>query len=212
MTRALITGFEPFMGFGENPAWAVARMVQDEPPQGVEVTAVELPVAYGKAARGLREAVQRTEPDLVVSLGMSDRPGISVERVAVIDDCPVADNEGRKPTDEPIVPDGPAAYFSKLPIKRCVAAVRELGLPTEVSQTAGAFVCNHVFYSLMHLIATEHPDMRGGFVHVPMTPEQAAGSQRPSMPLTATSKGVRAVLATAAAHDTDIKVAEGVTS
>ena len=84
------------------------------------------------------------------------------------------DNGGDCPVDRPVVAGAPAAYFSGLPIKRIVATLRAAGIPASVSQTAGTFVCNHVFYSLAHLLATRHPSTRGGFIHLPMLPMQAA--------------------------------------
>ncbi|MFB9466702.1 pyroglutamyl-peptidase I [Streptomyces cinereospinus] len=215
MTRVLVTGFEPFAQDTYNPSWAAAQLLQDNPPDGMEVTAVQLPCVFGKSLHVLRQAVLETDPALVVSLGLSPRNGISVERVAInINDCPIPDNAGRQPVDEHIVPDGPAAYFSTLPIKRCVTEVhQQTGLKSEVSQTAGTFVCNHVFYGLMHLLATEGKQRRGGFVHIPHTPEMPAAANHfvPWLPVEDTARGLRVVLSTALAHDTDIAVAAGAT-
>ncbi|GAA2572587.1 MULTISPECIES: pyroglutamyl-peptidase I [Streptomyces] len=215
MTRVLVTGFEPFAQDTYNPSWAAAQLLQDNPPDGVEVTAVQLPCVFGKSLTVLREAVLDSDPALVVSLGLSPRDCISVERVAInVNDCPIPDNAGRKPVDEPIVPDAPAAYFSTLPIKRCVTEVQKrTGLNSAVSQTAGTFVCNHVFYGLMHLLATEGKQRRGGFVHIPHTPEMPAAANHfvPSLPVEDTAKGLRVVLSTALAHDTDLAVAAGAT-
>ncbi|MEV5546702.1 hypothetical protein AB0L35_11340 [Streptomyces sp. NPDC052309] len=143
------------------------------------------------------------------------RRGISIERVAInVDDSPGLDNDGQQPVDEPIVPDGPAAYFSTLPIKRCAAAVQQAGIYSEISLTAGTFVCNHVFYGLMHLLATEDKQRRGGFIHVPHTPEMPAvlAYGVPSMAVDTATEGLRIVLTTVAEHDTDIKVPWGTTS
>ncbi|MEU7562362.1 pyroglutamyl-peptidase I [Streptomyces eurythermus] len=215
MTRALVTGFEPFDIDTYNPSWAAAQMLQENPPEGAEVTAVQLPCVFGKSLEVLREAVLETDPALVLSVGLSGRNGISVERIAInVNDCPIPDNAGRKPVDEPIVPEGPAAYFSTLPIKRCMTEVqKQTGLYSEVSQTAGTFVCNHVFYGLMHLLATEGKQRRGGFVHIPHTPEmpRAVKGQVPSLPVDASANGLRVVLSTALAHESDIAVDAGAT-
>ncbi|MEU2059167.1 pyroglutamyl-peptidase I [Streptomyces sp. NPDC013455] len=214
MTRVLVTGFEPFDQDTYNPSWAAARLLQEDPPAGVEVTAVQLPCAYGESLRVLRKAVLETDPALVLSLGLSPRSGISIERVAInVDDCPVADNAGRTAKGEPIVTDGPAAYFSTLPIKRCAKEVWQNGMYAEISHTAGAFVCNHVFYGLMHLLATEGKQRRGGFVHIPHTPEMPAVAQgrAPSLPVDFTARGLRIVLSTALAHESDIDIAVGAT-
>ncbi|MFG2356347.1 hypothetical protein [Streptomyces sp. NPDC048521] len=109
--------------------------------------------------------------------------------------------------------DGPTAYFSTLPIKRCVQEVQKTGLNSEVSQTAGTFVCNHVFYGLMHLPATEGKQRRRGFVHIPHTPDMPAAANHfvPSLPLDTTADGLHVVLSTALAHETDITVAADAT-
>ncbi|MFJ4923717.1 pyroglutamyl-peptidase I [Streptomyces sp. NPDC088725] len=209
--KVLITGFEPFGGEDTNPSWEAASLVAAEPPAGLDVTAVELSCVYGVAIAELRSAVTELDPDLVLCTGQAGgRPGLSVERVALnIDDARIPDNAGNQPVDEPIVPGGPVAYFASLPVKACVEAVRAAGLPASVSQTAGTFVCNHVFYGLAHLIATQRPRLRGGFVHVPYAPHQVTAEDAPSMSVRDIAAGLGAILATAARTATDLKVAGG---
>lgn len=199
--RVLVTGFEPFGGESTNPSWQVAEAVAAAVP---EVTAVRLSCVFGTALDELRDAVEAHGPDLVLCLGQAGgRTGLSVERVAVnVDDARIPDNAGRQPVDEPVVEGGPAAYFAALPVKACVAAAREAGIPASVSQTAGTFVCNHVFYGLGHLVANERPGLRGGFVHVPYAPHQVTGRAEPSLSVRDMSTGVTAIL-TAALHTTD---------
>lgn len=211
--RVLITGFEPFGGEGVNPSWEAAERVAAAPPAGLEVTAVRLSCVYGRALEELRAAVSETEPDLVVSTGQAGgRPGLTVERVALnVDDARIPDNAGNQPVDQPVVPGGPVAYLSSLPVKACVAAVREAGLPASVSGTAGSFLCNHVFYGLAHLIATERPELRGGFVHVPYVPQQVTEKDEPSMSLADIAKGIAVIAETAARTSTDLRVPEGAT-
>ncbi|BCM66746.1 hypothetical protein EASAB2608_02080 [Streptomyces sp. EAS-AB2608] len=215
MTRVLVTGFEPFDKDTYNPSWAAAQLLQKSPPDGAEVTAVQLPCVFGESLKVLRDAVLETDPALVLSVGLSPRAGLSVERVAInVNDSPIPDNAGRQPIDEPIAPDGPAAYFSTLPIKRIVSEVeKQTDVNAWVSQTAGTFVCNHVFYGLMHLLATEGRQRRGGFVHIPHTPEMplAVNGQVPALPVESTAQGLRVVLSTALAHETDITVSAGTT-
>ncbi|MEU7256891.1 pyroglutamyl-peptidase I [Streptomyces rimosus] len=212
-TRVLLTGFEPFDGERTNPSWEAVRDVAATPPDGLEMTAVELPCVFGRSRTALREAVAEHDPDLVLCVGQAGgRPDLTVERIAVnIDDARIPDVSGAQPIDEPVAPGGPAAYFAALPVKACVAAVREAGLPASVSNTAGTFVCNHVFYDLMHLIATERPALRGGFVHVPYAPGQVTGRSLPSLPVSAVAEGLRVIAATAARTNTDIKVVGGAT-
>ncbi|GAA4803700.1 pyroglutamyl-peptidase I [Streptomyces ziwulingensis] len=215
MTRVLITGFAPFGGERVNPSWQAASLVAAEPPAGIEVVAAELPCVFGEALETLRDAVRATAPDLVLCLGQAGgRPGVTVERLGInVDDARIPDNAGRRPLDEPVIPDGPAAYFSTLPVKACVAALREAGVPAALSNTAGTFVCNHVAYGLGHLIATEFPRVRGGFVHVPWAPEQVTDGQAPSLPPATVAHGLRALLTAAARTPArqDLKVTEGAT-
>ncbi|WP_042366035.1 pyroglutamyl-peptidase I [Streptacidiphilus neutrinimicus] len=214
MTRVLLTGFEPFDGERTNPSWEAARLVADGPRlRGLEVTGVLLPCVFDSSVEALREAIRDTEPDLVLALGQATgRSGISVERVAVnLSDARIPDNAGRQPVDQPVVPGGPAAYFAALPVKACVAAVREAGVPASLSHTAGTFVCNHVFYALMHLIATERPRLRGGFVHVPASPGQVLDQAVPSLPTATVARGLRALLTTAATRHEDLPVPGGTT-
>ncbi|GAA2672644.1 pyroglutamyl-peptidase I [Streptomyces lunalinharesii] len=212
-TRVLLTGFEPFDGETTNPSWQAVRTAAGTPLDGFAVHTVELPCVYGASLTALRTAIAETSPDLVVCVGQAGgRPDVTVERVAVnVDDARIPDTAGAEPVDEPIVPGGPAAYFATLPIKACVAAVRAAGLPASVSNTAGTFVCNHVFYGLAHLIATELPHVRGGFVHVPYAPEQVTDRARPSLPVDAMATALRAIVVAAARTRTDLKVAEGAT-
>lgn len=197
--RVLLTGFEPFDGQEVNPSWdAVAHLAARSSPNLVH--AVQVPTAFGSAISALREAITGCLPDLVLSVGQAGgRAGVSLERIAInVDDARIPDNTGRQPIDEPVVPGGPAAYFSRLPIKACLLDLRAAGIPASVSQTAGTFVCNHLFYGLMHLIATERPELRGGFVHVPYAPQQVVDSAAPSMSVEMMVKGLDTILATCA--------------
>ncbi|MEU5209064.1 pyroglutamyl-peptidase I [Streptomyces sp. NPDC020742] len=213
MTRVLLTGFAPFDGESTNPSWQAVRAAVAEPPPGIAASAVELPCVYGASMAVLRAAIEETRPAVVICVGQAGgRPDITVERIAVnLDDARIPDAAGAEPIDEPIVPGGPAAYFSTLPVKACVAAVRAAGLPASVSHTAGTFVCNHVFYGLSHLIATELPGVRGGFVHVPYAPEQVTARALPSLPADAVARALREIAITAAHTDTDIRVVGGAT-
>jgi pyroglutamyl-peptidase len=192
MKNILLTGFEPFDGADVNPSWEAVRLVPG-------VRAVQLPCVFGEALEHLRAAVLQHEPSVIVCVGQAGgRSDVTVERVAVnLDDARIPDNAGRQPIDEPVVRGGPAAYFSTLPVKACVAAARSAGIPASVSHSAGTFVCNHIFYGLMHLIATERPTVRGGFVHVPFAPAQVLGEAKPSMPITMIAEALTAIVGAA---------------
>jgi pyroglutamyl-peptidase len=204
--RVLVTGFEPFGGETVNPSWQVAEALHGEVVASHAVEAGRLPCVFGAARAALVAAIERTQPALVLALGQAaGRSDFSLERVAInVDDARIADNAGARPIDEPVIDGAPAAYFSSLPIKAIVAALRGAGLPASVSQSAGTFVCNHVFFGLMHELAAR-PPLRGGFMHVPLLPEQAARAPLapPSLPLATLIAGTRIALATAleAAHD-----------
>ncbi len=212
--KALVTGFEPFGGEPINPALeALGRLPRRLGPLAIATRV--LPAVFGKALDALEEAVRETEPDIVLCVGLAGgRAALSLERVAInIDDARIPDNKGRQPIDLPVVAGGPAAYFTNLPVKAAAAALRDAGLPAIVSNSAGTFVCNHVFYGLMHLAATRRLDLRGGFLHVPYLPSQAARQDgAPSMALDDIVRGIEIVLTIAASRRDDIEAAEGTIS
>jgi pyroglutamyl-peptidase len=210
----LLTGFEPFGGESVNPSWEIARALDGWELEGRAVRAVQLPCAFGDALRTLDAALATHRPELVVCLGQAGgRAEISIERAALnVDDARIPDNLGRQPIDAAVVPDGPAAYFSTLPIKALARDLRAAGVAAAVSNTAGTFVCNHVFYALMHRLATS-PALartRGGFVHVPFTPEQVAGkADVPSMALATQIDGIRHALRSAIRTRDDVRETAG---
>jgi pyroglutamyl-peptidase len=212
--KALVTGFEPFGGDGVNPAQGALRHLPLR-LGAVTITTQVLPAVFGEALDALETAIRATEPDIVLCVGLAGgRAALSLERVAINrDDARIPDNKGRQPIDQPVVAGGPAAYFTTLPIKAAAAALREAGLPAIVSNSAGTFVCNHVFYGLMHLAATRRLDVRGGFLHVPYLPSQAAQQDgAPSMALEDIVRGIGIVLTVAAARHDDIASVDGAIS
>ncbi|HEX3538053.1 MAG TPA: pyroglutamyl-peptidase I [Stellaceae bacterium] len=204
--KALVTGFEPFGGDSINPSFeALVRL-----PRSFDELVIEtrvLPCRFGAAITALEEAIAATRPEFVLGVGLAGgRSELSLERVAInVDDARIADNGGAQPVDRPIMRDGPAAYFATLPIKAAVAAMREAGLPAAVSNSAGTFVCNHLFYGLMHLAATRFRSMRAGFLHVPYLPSQAARLPgTPSMALDQIVRGIEIILSVTATRSDDI--------
>jgi pyroglutamyl-peptidase len=195
--RVLVTGFEPFGGSGVNPSQRLVETLAAEPPNGIELAAAVLPVSWARAGAALERALRAAEPNLVVCFGQADgRVGISVERFALNHDDGGPDNDDCERHEE-IDPGGPVAYRSTLPVDAIVTALREQGIPAAPSRDAGGFLCNHVFYVLMRLLAAERPAARGGFVHLPLLPEQALAKAAPSMPLEVVVRAARIVLATA---------------
>jgi pyroglutamyl-peptidase len=214
MTKTvLLTGFEPFNGAAINPAWEAVRLLDGWSGDGFRVEVRELPCVFGRAAEALCAFVDEVRPDIAIAVGQAGgRPEISVERIAInVDDARILDNAGQQPVDVPIVEDGPAAYFTNLPIKAMVAAMREQGIKAGVSQTAGTFVCNHVFYALMHHVCGQ--SVKAGFIHVPFLPEQAEAypEPTPSMALDQIVAGLRAAVEVALAVETDVAQAGGAT-
>jgi pyroglutamyl-peptidase len=216
--KILITGFEPFGGEIVNPSWEVAKQLDGLIVAGAQLVAVQLPCVFSKSLLALSDALEAHHPNMVLSLGQADgRSDFSIERVAInVCDARIPDNEGAQPIDEPVVPDGPAAYFSSLPIKKMAAALKAQGFPAAISQTAGTFVCNQVFYGLQHALAGK--GTMSGFVHVPLMPVQAAKRAGPSLASMSTETLQAALLCaleTMVRHSqeggTDAKLAMGAT-
>ena len=207
----LLTGFEPFGGEDSNPSWATVQRVRDAWTGDASVHVRELPVEFGRVGEALAAAMQDTSPDIVICVGQAGGTrDIHLERVAInVDDARIPDNAGFQPIDSPIIDGAPDGYFSTLPIKAAVAAIEALGIPAAVSHSAGTFTCNHVFYRLMHTLRDGHRGVRGGFVHVPYSAEQAAGTDRPSLPIESMVLAVTAVIEATLANVTDAKLVGG---
>lgn len=182
--KVLLTGFDPFNGASVNPSWLAVQALHGKQVRGRRLVAAQLPTDFAAALPRLDILLRQHRPELVVCVGQAGgRAALSLERVAInVVDAPVPDNAGAQPVDVPVVPGGPAAYFSTLPIKAACAGLRRAGLSAEVSHTAGTFVCNQVFYGLMHRLAIwpQLAHARGGFVHVPWLPEQGSPAMAPA--------------------------------
>ena len=179
---------------------------------GIDVHIAELPTSYAKSAPALAGALEEIDPDIVLCVGQAGgRAGLCLERVAInIQDARIPDNDGQQPIDRPVVKGGPAAYLATLPIKACVAAMREAGLPAVVSNSAGTFVCNHIFYALMDMLCRRRRPARGGFLHIPYIPVQAARlDAAPSMALDDIVRGIEIVLEVSGSRVEDLLLTEG---
>ena len=212
MKKILITGFEPFGGELINPALVAVNKLDGKIVHGCEIVTRTLPVVWQKSIQALRQAIDEVNPIVVITVGQAGgRPDITIERVAVnIDDYRIPDNEGNQPIDEPIVAGGPVGYLSTLPLKNAVIDMRAKGIPASVSNTAGTFVCNHLFYGLMHHLNASANFCRGGFVHIPYLPEQAANHPgAPSMSLDTIVAALAIIVETAVKFRTDAKVTGG---
>jgi pyroglutamyl-peptidase len=207
MQTVLLMGFEPFDQDLVNPSWeAVRRLDGVQLAVDVRVVARQLPCAFATVGDCLTQLIDALQPAMVIATGLGPgRSVISFERVAInVNDARIPDNLGEQPIDTPVVADGPAAYFTTLPIKAMVKAVREAGIGASVSQTAGTFVCNQVFYLLQHALAATA--VRSGFIHVPYLPEQVVVSGQPSMAVATVVEALK--VAMLAAWQTSVDVVE----
>ena len=185
--KLLVTGFDPFGGADINPAWEAVKMLPEKIGDFV-LRKLEIPTVFGHAAQCVLETARQFHPDVILCVGQAGgRSAVTPERIAVnIRDGKIPDNAGNQPEGDPVVPEGPAAYFATVPVKEMAAAICNAGLPGQVSNSAGAFVCNDTLYLLLHHYAGT--DVKVGFIHVPWLPGQGS----PSLP---TEDTLRALVA-----------------
>lgn len=211
----LLTGFEPFGGERENPSLQIARALDRERIAGHRIVGAALPTEFARSLPALEALLGQHRPALVLAVGQAGgRPAISLERVAInLIDARIADNADDQPVDVPVIRDAPNAYFSTLPLKAMLLRLHAAGIPAALSHSAGTFVCNQVFFGLAHHLATRKPRARGGFVHVPYLPEQAARHDNAaSMALSTMIEAIRLCIETALATDDDAHYAAGTTA
>ena len=212
--KILVTGFDPFGGDKINPAYEAVKLIPDT-VAGAEIIKEEIPTVFGKCGDVLEKLVEKYKPDAVLCVGQAGgRSVISVEKLAVnLAEARIPDNEKQQPSDEAIVEGAPLAYFSKLPVKAIVKTVKEKGIPSSISYTAGTYVCNYIMYRLLHLIETKYPAMRGGFIHVPFVPSQVLDRPEgtPSMSAETISKGLECAIEAICNYKDDIKGLAGET-
>ena len=186
MKKLLITGFEPFGGEAVNPSWeAVARLPAEI--SGYTLTKLRLSVAFGEAANAVLRLAEETEYDVILCIGQAGgRQTITPELVGInLRHTSIPDNEGNEPKDQPILPRGDAAYFSTLPVRQMADAISRAGIPSQVSYSAGTYVCNDLLYTLLaHFRGSR---TRGGFIHSPYSTEQG---KEPSMDLEQMIRGL----------------------
>ncbi|OOF36140.1 pyroglutamyl-peptidase I [Rodentibacter heidelbergensis] len=209
MKKILITGFEPFGGATINPALEAVNQLAHVKLDGGEIVTCEVPVTRYKALDTIIAAIEQYQPDYVMTIGQAaGRIGITPERIAInVDDFRIPDNGGNQPIDEPIVADGPDAYFTTLPIKAIIRTLRENGIPCQVSNTAGTFVCNHVFYGIQHYLRDK--GVKHGFIHIPLLPEQDTLGTQPTMALDVIVKGLRLAAQAVLDNEKDILITAG---
>ena len=198
MKTILLTGFEPFGGSHVNPSIEACKLLDGKEYNGYQVKVVEILLRFNEIRPSIIKAVEETKPSAIICTGQAgSATTINLERVAInIADARIAYNCGKKPTDEPIAADAPVAYFSTLPLRKMQESLEKAKIPVKISNSAGTFGCNHIFYELMHYRAEKELDTPAGFIHVPSLPEQVIGQTRPSMALSLITKALEVVLQT----------------
>ena len=207
----LVTGFTPFAGEDTNPSWEIVKELPDS-IAGYCIEKLKVPTEFGKAIDVAAKAIDKIQPKVVLCFGQAGgRSRMSVERVAInVDDARIADNAGKQLIDEPIRRNAPAAYFCTVPVKAMVANMVRAGVPTEVSNSAGTFVCNHLIYGVLHHIASQGYAIRAGFVHVPcMEAQILERADTAAMSLATMIDGAKAAIIAAVRNKTDLKIVGG---
>ena len=207
----LVTGFECFGGEKINPSWEICQRLPRE-IAGARLETCLVPCEFRRAIEVAAEAIERHRPSMVISLGQAGgRSRIGVERVAInVDDARIPDNAGAQPVDEMIAANGPPAYFATIPVKAMAQAIRAAGIPAEVSNSAGTYVCNHVMYGVLHFLAASGNKARAGFIHVPFAEAQVLDKKDvPAMSIESMTRGIAAAIEAAMHARVDIATAEG---
>lgn len=209
--KLLITGFDPFGGESINPAFEAIKALPDH-LEDCQIIKQEIPTVFDKSLEVLAQSIQTHDPDVIICVGQAGgRFGLSLERVGInLNEARIPDNEGNQPMGTPVYADGETAYFSSLPLKGILKSLHDKNIPSEISYTAGTYVCNHVLYGLMHMINNVFPEKRGGFIHVPFLPQQVINKKNvPSMSLDMISLGLKTCIQACIQYDEDIQYPSG---
>lgn len=203
----VLTGFEPFADFKVNPSWEAAKRLNDKEIGSFKVKSFQMPLAYKEIKGIITDVIETQKPDVIISVGQSYRAHISLEKTAInfadLTESTILYNCGTRPKDETLEPDAPAAYYTRLPIRKTLTKLRQNNIPAEISYSSGTFACNQIFFHMMHKIHTGGLGTTGGFIHVPCLPSQAAQLQMtrkgkiPSMSLSTTIKALEISIETA---------------
>lgn len=193
--KILVTGFDPFGGEKVNPAIEAVKKLPDT-IAGNEIIKLEVPTIFYESARVVKEKIKQEKPDMVINVGQAGgRSAITPERIAInFQAGSTPDNSGKGPKEGKIETDGADGYFTQLPIKKMVTAIRKAGIPAMVSNSAGTYVCNHLFYEVQYMRVHEFPNLKAGFIHIPFLPSQAKNGRHPSMSLDDMVAGLTAAI------------------
>ncbi len=196
--KLLITGFDPFGGEKINPSFEAVKRLPDE-ISGYKIIKKVIPTVFYKSAEVLEAVMEDQKPNIVICVGQSGGGfTMAMERVAInLMEARIPDNEGQQPLDGIISKEGENAYFSTLPCKGIVNDLIKNNIPAGLSYTAGTFVCNYLFYCLMHMMKRKYTDAIGGFIHVPNIPEQVLRQRNtPFMSLDMITRGLEIAIET----------------
>lgn len=190
--KLLITGFDPFGGESINPSWEAVRLLAGK-VGCFQLTKLRIPTVFGEAAQAVLDAAEALRPDVILCVGQAGgRSAITPEAVAInLREATIPDNAGNRPVNTPVIPQGPAAYFSTVPVRQMVSAIHAAGVDSSLSLSAGAFVCNDTLYALLHHYCGSSTQV--GFVHIPYLPQQAPEG-KPSMALEQMVAGLTAAI------------------
>ncbi len=185
LKKIILTGFEPFGGSNANPSILACQSLVKKTIEGYEIEAIEIPLRFSEIKQIIESILIKEKPEIVICTGQSPRPVISLERIAINIASleKVAYSCSAKPLDEILEINGREGYFSTLPIRKIKDCLEENKIPCEISNSAGTFGCNQIFYHLMHFINNNKINIPAGFIHVPSLPEQVIGKNFPSMTL-----------------------------
>ena len=197
--KILVTGFDPFGGEKINPAIEAVKRLPNE-IAGNKIIKLEVPTIFYQSADVVKKAPEKDNPELATTVGQAGgRGAITPERIAInFQSGSTPDNSGKGPKEGKIQVDGLDGYFTQLPIKKMVTAIRHAGIPAQISNSAGTYVCNHLFYEIQYLIHHDYPDLKGGFIHIPYLPSQTKNGRYPSMSLENMVVGLTAAIKAAA--------------
>lgn len=199
--RVLVTGFEPFGGMDINPTAQLAEVLSKEGVSGIELHSATLPVVYDTCVQQLITKIEELSPDVVIACGLAfGRAAVTLERIGInIKDTAgegqKGDNQGDKPVDEKIIPEGPDGLFSTLPIRKMMNDLQEEGIPASISNSAGTYICNNTLYGVLHYIAEKKLQTKAGFIHFPATPDMTVNKPNvPSMAFETQLKALRTIV------------------
>lgn len=197
----VLTGFEPFAEFSVNPSWETAKALDSRTIGSFKVKSFKIPLAYGRIKSEIERIIETEKPAAVINLGQSYRSQVSLEKVAInladLTESNVLYNCGTRTKDEVLEPDGPAAYFTTLPVREILNRLRKNDIPAEISYTAGTFGCNQIFYLTLHKTHSDDQTVAAGLIHVPSLPAQAAQLQeagKPKIPSASLETTIKAVI------------------